>query len=118
MTVKAYNGKEFPSYDWWVSSLSNIVAGLYADLLEADECSSGYYVEKWARPITQAGVSIGYQGMDQLFDAIKLNDSLAKQYAKRPEQAKKYLDKAEKLREIARYLGWNVVEGTYNDKAD
>ena len=118
MTVKARNGEEFPSYEWWISSLSSVVAGLYADLLEADECRTSYYVEKWALRITQAGVSIGYQGIEQLFDAIKFNDSMAKQFADKPEQAKKYLDKAEKQRKLARNLGWSVVEGTYDDKAD
>ena len=118
MTIKAYNGEEFPSYEWWVSSLSNVVAGLYADLLEADECQSGYYVEKWARHIVKAGVGIGYQGIEQLFDAIKLNDKLAEQYeAERPEYAEEYRAKAERHRELARFLGWNVVEGGYNDRA-
>lgn len=111
MTVKAHNGEEFPSYQWWVSSLSNVVAGLYADLLEADECASGYYVEKWARHIKRAGVDIGYQGIEQLFDAIKFNDKMAAQYADKPERAEWYLQAAERERELARYLGWNVAEG-------
>lgn len=97
-----------------IETLKALVLELYEDLVESDECSSSWMVEKYGKRLVSLGVDIGDIGKRELMEAIGLQHRLYEQssrpdYPYGPHMARNCAAKEAELRVIAEALGWGEV---------